>query len=186
MIAFTPGFISCSREFNGNITTVAGNKSRKIHWLEPIFHLSFQHISITFERSLASIPLVLAVIMMELIGQSMKFLENISKFFLFRTPIGLEDVSKYPKLIEHLIEVDQWTDDEIIKLIGGNILRVLEENEKVWIEICHLIEFELEIGRIELNFIDDYVFCLDGKKTREWIADSWRIDSTWRFGQIEF
>jgi microsomal dipeptidase-like Zn-dependent dipeptidase len=43
----------------------------------------------------------------------------------------LEDVSTYPKLIEFLIEQGNWTDDDIIKLIGGNILRVLEENERV-------------------------------------------------------
>lgn len=49
----------------------------------------------------------------------------------FRTPIGLEDVSKYPRLIEHLMLVDGWSDDEIIKLIGGNILRVLEANEQI-------------------------------------------------------
>lgn len=46
-------------------------------------------------------------------------------------PAGLEDVSKYPKLIEYLIAQGDWTDDDIIKLVGGNILRVLEKNEQV-------------------------------------------------------
>jgi microsomal dipeptidase-like Zn-dependent dipeptidase len=52
-------------------------------------------------------------------------------FEYLRTPTGLEDVSTYPKLIEYLISQGNWTDDDIIKLIGGNILRVMEENEKV-------------------------------------------------------
>ncbi|CAF3194626.1 unnamed protein product [Rotaria sp. Silwood2] len=47
------------------------------------------------------------------------------------TPIGLEDVSKYPKLIEYLLSQENWTDDDIIKLIGGNILRVMEKNEQI-------------------------------------------------------
>ncbi|CAF3289209.1 unnamed protein product [Rotaria socialis] len=46
-------------------------------------------------------------------------------------PTGLEDVSKYPKLIEYLIDQGDWTDDDIIKLVGGNILRVLEKNEQI-------------------------------------------------------
>lgn len=45
-------------------------------------------------------------------------------------PAGLEDVSKYPQLIEYLISQGNWTDDDIIKLIGGNLLRVLEQNEQ--------------------------------------------------------
>ncbi|UJR21361.1 hypothetical protein I4U23_024453 [Adineta vaga] len=47
------------------------------------------------------------------------------------TPEGLEDVSTYPKLIEYLVSQGNWTDADIIKLAGGNILRVLEENEKI-------------------------------------------------------
>lgn len=48
-----------------------------------------------------------------------------------RTPIGLEDVSTYPALLEHLIVQNGWKEEDIIKLAGGNILRVMEENEKV-------------------------------------------------------
>jgi len=48
-----------------------------------------------------------------------------------RTPNELEDVSKYPKLIEYLLSSGNWTNDDIIKLIGGNILRVMEKNEEV-------------------------------------------------------
>ncbi|CAF0962030.1 unnamed protein product [Adineta ricciae] len=47
------------------------------------------------------------------------------------TPKRLEDVSKFPKLIEYLLAQGNWTDDDIIKLIGGNLLRVLESNEQI-------------------------------------------------------
>ena len=45
-------------------------------------------------------------------------------------PVDLEDVSKYPNLFAALLE-DGWTEEELAKIAGGNILRVLEENEKV-------------------------------------------------------
>ncbi len=45
-------------------------------------------------------------------------------------PVGLEDVSKYPYLFAELIERG-WTDDDLKKLAGQNMLRVLKENEEV-------------------------------------------------------
>ncbi|CAF0723783.1 unnamed protein product [Adineta ricciae] len=48
-----------------------------------------------------------------------------------QTPYDLVDVSGYPKLIEYLISQGNWTDEDIIKLAGGNILRVMEENEQI-------------------------------------------------------
>ncbi|CAF0875989.1 unnamed protein product [Adineta ricciae] len=47
------------------------------------------------------------------------------------TPYDLVDVSGYPKLIEYLVSQGNWTDEDIIKLAGGNILRVMEENEQI-------------------------------------------------------
>jgi len=47
-----------------------------------------------------------------------------------RTPTGLEDVSKYPDLFVELRE-RFWTDMELKKLAGLNLIRVLEENERV-------------------------------------------------------
>ncbi|MBE3076379.1 MAG: dipeptidase [Actinobacteria bacterium] len=44
--------------------------------------------------------------------------------------VGLEDVSKYPGLIAELLRRG-YKDDEITKIIGGNILRVMREAEKV-------------------------------------------------------
>jgi membrane dipeptidase len=40
------------------------------------------------------------------------------------TPIGLEGVDKYPALLAELLKRG-WTDQELAKVAGGNILRVL-------------------------------------------------------------
>ncbi len=45
-------------------------------------------------------------------------------------PEGMEDVSGYPLIFAELIRRG-WSDADLLKLAGGNILRVLEENEKV-------------------------------------------------------
>ncbi|CAF2405730.1 unnamed protein product [Rotaria sp. Silwood2] len=67
------------------------------------------------------------------------------------TPEGLEDVSTYPKIIEYLISQGNWTDDDIIKLIGGNILRVIEENEKIARDLQKIMKpFEDLIPRDDL------------------------------------
>jgi membrane dipeptidase len=43
-------------------------------------------------------------------------------------PVGLEDVSKYPYLFVELIK-NGWTDGDLKKIAGGNIMRVMRENE---------------------------------------------------------
>lgn len=48
----------------------------------------------------------------------------------FRTPEDLEDVSKYPNLFAALLEKG-WTEEDLIKLAGGNILRVFKGVEEV-------------------------------------------------------
>ncbi|XP_022096155.1 dipeptidase 1-like isoform X2 [Acanthaster planci] len=45
-------------------------------------------------------------------------------------PTGLEDVSKFPDLITALIDRG-WTEEEIKKLLGENLLRVFRETERV-------------------------------------------------------
>lgn len=45
-------------------------------------------------------------------------------------PVGLEDVSKYPALFAELIRRG-WSDDDLIKLAGGNFLRALAQVEYV-------------------------------------------------------
>lgn len=46
-------------------------------------------------------------------------------------PKGLEDVSTYPALINELKDVRGWTDEELKKVAGENVLRVMEKVEKV-------------------------------------------------------
>jgi membrane dipeptidase len=46
------------------------------------------------------------------------------------TPTGLEDVSKFPEIIEELLR-RRWSEVDIKKLAGGNVLRVLSEAEQV-------------------------------------------------------
>ena len=45
-----------------------------------------------------------------------------------RGPQGLEDVSKYPQLFAELLRRG-WTEEELAKVAGGNLLRVLVANE---------------------------------------------------------
>jgi membrane dipeptidase len=44
------------------------------------------------------------------------------------TPVGMEDVSKYPALVRGLIEMG-FSDKDIRKIMGLNILRVLKAAE---------------------------------------------------------
>ncbi len=48
----------------------------------------------------------------------------------FRMPIGLEDVSKYPYLFAELIHRG-WSDTDLEKLAGLNLIRVFSQVEKV-------------------------------------------------------
>ena len=45
-------------------------------------------------------------------------------------PEGMEDASKLPKLTEALMRKG-YSDDDIRKIVGGNLLRVMEQNERV-------------------------------------------------------
>jgi len=49
-------------------------------------------------------------------------------------PIGLEDVATYPALLEELLRRG-YSDDDIAKIAGRNILRVMRDVEKVAHEI---------------------------------------------------
>ena len=45
-------------------------------------------------------------------------------------PVGLEDVSKYPNLVYELL-VRGYSDEEIQKILGGNLLRVWKQVEEI-------------------------------------------------------
>ncbi|XP_014207943.1 dipeptidase 1-like [Copidosoma floridanum] len=47
------------------------------------------------------------------------------------TPVGLEDVSKYPHLLASLLEDPKWSEDDLKKLAGLNLLRVFGKVEQV-------------------------------------------------------
>lgn len=47
-----------------------------------------------------------------------------------RLPVGLEDVSCYPRLTEELLRRD-YSEEEIHKILGGNILRVMSSAEEI-------------------------------------------------------
>jgi membrane dipeptidase len=49
---------------------------------------------------------------------------------IMSTPVGLEGVSEYPALLAELLRRG-WTDEEVGKLAGRNVLRVLGEAERV-------------------------------------------------------
>lgn len=50
---------------------------------------------------------------------------------IYSTTHGLEDVSRYPQLLASLIANHSWTDNQIKKLAGENLLRVFSKVEKV-------------------------------------------------------
>jgi membrane dipeptidase len=50
------------------------------------------------------------------------------------TPVGLEGVDKYPALLVELARRG-WTDEELSKLAGGNMLRVMHEAEAVAMQL---------------------------------------------------
>ena len=51
-------------------------------------------------------------------------------------PIGLEDVSRYPNLFARLLQRPGWTIDDIKKVAGLNILRVMKDVERVKEELA--------------------------------------------------
>lgn len=56
--------------------------------------------------------------------------ETIINSLLLRTPTGLEDVSKYPELFAELL-ARGWSEVDIQKLAGLNLIRVFKEVEQV-------------------------------------------------------
>ncbi|XP_042208577.1 dipeptidase 1-like [Homarus americanus] len=52
------------------------------------------------------------------------------------TPVGLEDVSKYPELFAELLKDPSWSLQDLKKLAGLNLLRVLRRVEQVREELA--------------------------------------------------
>lgn len=53
----------------------------------------------------------------------------------FSLPEGLEDVTKFPDLIAELLRRN-YTEDEVKKVVGENIIRVFEKAEEVSVIMC--------------------------------------------------
>jgi membrane dipeptidase len=49
-------------------------------------------------------------------------------------PLGMDDVSKLPRLTEALLEKG-YREEDIEKILGGNLLRVMEATERVKAEL---------------------------------------------------
>lgn len=62
---------------------------------------------------------------------------NFLFFSLFRTPVGLEDVSKYPDLFAELL-ARGWSEEDVQKLAGLNLIRVFKTVEQVIILQFHI------------------------------------------------
>jgi membrane dipeptidase len=60
---------------------------------------------------------------------------------MFGTPEGLEDVSRFPDLVAELLEMGV-SDDNVKKVVGGNVLRIWGEAEKVAEEMKGEVEGE--------------------------------------------
>ncbi|OWF44113.1 dipeptidase 1-like isoform X1 [Mizuhopecten yessoensis] len=59
-------------------------------------------------------------------------------------PVGLEDVSTYPALFAELVSRG-WTQEELTKLAGKNLIRVLTEAEKVRDRLAYMSPYEDEL-----------------------------------------
>jgi len=69
---------------------------------------------------------------------------------MHRVPIGLEDVSKYPDLFVELFRLG-WTEEELEKLAGGNLLRVMRSVEKVSLYFAAYPLFYWSISKLQKN-----------------------------------
>ncbi|KAK7170382.1 hypothetical protein R3I94_000568 [Phoxinus phoxinus] len=86
-------------------------------------------------------------------------------------PEGLEDVSKYPALIEELISRN-WSEEELAGVLRLNFLRVFQKVEKVRDEMQYTLPSEVEIPFLEAN-----------NSCRVILTNPVRYDSSYRNGK---
>ncbi|KAF7646945.1 hypothetical protein LDENG_00180230 [Lucifuga dentata] len=65
-------------------------------------------------------------------------------------PLGLEDVSKYPALIQELLQRN-WSESELAGVLRLNFLRVFEEVEKVRDQLHRTLPSEVQIPLEEVQ-----------------------------------
>lgn len=129
MIAFVTGFVSpesakvlmpAFQEFNARAKTLASEKERGALWKEIFAPLKVPKA--TVGQVADHVEHVRRVAGADHVGLGADYDGNDS------WPTGLEDVSMYPNLFAELIRRG-WSDADLVKLAGGNVLRVLRQAE---------------------------------------------------------
>ena len=70
--------------------------------------------------------------------------------FFLRTPVGLEDVSKYPNLVAELIRRG-YSDDDISKVTSMNLLRVFAKVESVCVSLAMCVCMCVCVGDVHIH-----------------------------------
>ena len=103
-----------------------------------------------------------------------------SYFLNKRVPENLEDVSKYPNLFAELI-ADNWSDDDLAKLAGQNILRVLSDVEKV----CFKIIF-FSPSKIIINFLKKYSESVENREPNDNVVPQEDLNDSYKLCRTSF
>ena len=131
MIAFVTGFVSpeaakilmpAFQEFNARAKTLASEKERDALWKEIFSPLTVPKATVA--QVADHVEHVRKVAGVDHVGLGADYDGNDS------WPVGLEDVSTYPNLFAELIRRG-WTEADLAKLAGGNVLRALRGAETV-------------------------------------------------------
>jgi membrane dipeptidase len=104
----------------GDDEACLGKKMKEMHD-EAVAEGKLPHVS--WERIIDHIDHVVKLVGPEHVGLG-------SDFDGASMPEGMEDASKLPKITEALMRKG-YKDEDIRKILGGNLLRVMEQNEKV-------------------------------------------------------
>jgi membrane dipeptidase len=130
MVTFVPGFIStaimeyeqAAGEFRRGLRAVSDSTERRARWDE--WRNAHPRPQATIDDVADHIEHVRDVADVANVGIGSDF-DGITE-----TPVGLEDVSKFPALFAELIQRG-WSDEDLAKLAGGNVLRALRAAEAV-------------------------------------------------------
>jgi membrane dipeptidase len=131
MIAFVTGFVSpeaakvlmpAFEEYNRRAKTLASEKERDALWKEIRDPLKVPDA--TLGEVADHVEHVRKIAGVDHVGLGADYDGNDS------WPVGLEDVSTYPSLFAELIRRG-WSDADLVKLAGGNVLRALRQAEAV-------------------------------------------------------
>ncbi len=136
MVNFAPGFISDEARAWDEVAFPERERLERLHPNDP------QRVKAEFAAWKAAHPAPTVTV-----SQVADHVEHIRQFAgidhvglgsdfdgISRTPVGLEDVSKYPALLTELAQRG-WSDADLAKLAGQNILRVMREAEAVAVRL---------------------------------------------------